>query len=482
MEATVASSQQYADHVPQHSTQTQHHQQQGGGRGSFHVLYTKHKTQKRKIWQDGRLAVQTHAVTLHAANPPPGGGDPALDTCVLQPAEMQALWQRTLTNLETEKFLVQVDGPWQGSGGVPPSWGTGSSNGSKAAPSVAMQKLLQRKFRKPAVKRPPPSTQPPAFLQQRKRPLQPGELQRTYFGPPSEQQQHPAPQQHPPMHQQRNTMYAQPCDPPPMHRHQHASNGPTFDTHRSAPEYLPTMNRQQPTPPRHQSQFYNTRGSQTWGQPQNAPPLSHDALSQRPPPFSGNRAVHIQNNPAPSSTPNVKSSYAPGAPTQNSDPPPYRQGWDTSNPVAPRGVVTRKGGDFVSNAFDPKGFYGEDGEEEEEEEEEDFCEQQMGPLLRQSSTVAARRNDEYAAPESFVNNATVEVADNDQNKALTTDDLLDLFGGDSTQAESVAEDSAKTQVHSANDVNAEPKIDASVEGNDDFVLPPPSESSDDEDD
>ena len=137
----------------------------------------------------------------------------------------------------------------------------------------------------------------------------------------------------------------------------------------------------------------------------------------------------------------------------------------------------------MSNAFDPNGFYGEDGEEEEEEEEEGFVEQytKFASLLHQPSNAAPRRNNEYAAPDSFAGSEPTTAgevdAGNSQNKALTTDDLLDLFGGDSTQAESTTEESKTAEIHPADPGDAAPKVD-----NDDFVLPPPSDSSDDEDD
>ena len=127
--------------------------------GTFHALYTKHKTQKHKIWQDGRLVLKSLVILLHQANPPPGAGDPVLDTVPLAPAQIQAIRQGQLTLLETEKFLLQVEGCWKGSSS---SWNTASR--ASSAPSAAMQKLMQRKFRKPATKRPPPpQSQQPAF-------------------------------------------------------------------------------------------------------------------------------------------------------------------------------------------------------------------------------------------------------------------------------------------------------------------------------
>jgi len=224
-------------------------------------------------------------------------------------------------------------------------------------------------------------------------------------------------------------------------------------------------NRQQPIPQhQHQSRFYDTRAPQSSGQSQNASPPSRTAPSP-PPLISGNCATPIQNHPATSSS--QLSSYAHSIPAQSSGPSSICQGWDNSNAVVSRVAPARKAGDFISNSFDPKGFYGEDGEEEEEESPD-----HMGTLLCESSNSALRRNDENAVPDALANRAPVEETkadDIDQNKALTTEDLLELFGGESTQAESTTKPFVKTT------------LDASIEDNDDFVLPPPSDSSDDED-
>ena len=116
-----------------------------------------YKTQdpKRKIWQDGRLILTSSAARqaiLHAAHPPPGGGDPALCQCELTPVEYQGLTQQQQqqhcssdTRLETERFLIQIEGPWVGN--------TGTSNSTthfnpKPAKLVSngMQKILKSKF------------------------------------------------------------------------------------------------------------------------------------------------------------------------------------------------------------------------------------------------------------------------------------------------------------------------------------------------
>lgn len=54
-------------------------------------LYTKHKTQKRRVWQDGRLVVTLQRATLYSATPLPGSGDPILDVCEVTPIQPQEL-------------------------------------------------------------------------------------------------------------------------------------------------------------------------------------------------------------------------------------------------------------------------------------------------------------------------------------------------------------------------------------------------------
>lgn len=135
----------------------------------FSCLYTKHKTQKRKVWNDGRLVVlQAHA-RLHDANPVPGSSDPVLDQCELSKEQRQVLLEKKDTVLEGEKFLIEVEGLWS-----PPSLLT-----MKTKPvNPKLSSLWKKKF-----KRPPPfcpeknlqETRNP-ILGKRKRPLQPGEL------------------------------------------------------------------------------------------------------------------------------------------------------------------------------------------------------------------------------------------------------------------------------------------------------------------
>ena len=165
-------------------------------------LYTKHKTQKRKIWKDGRLVLNANSsrAILHDANPPQGSGDPSLGECEITPCQLQAILrqyhdQNSDTNvgasttglLETERYLVEIEGPWTNN----PSVSVASAlhvpkrlpNGKK---SSTMKKVLTSKFQKPkSYVPPPPGTQRSRMeevLAKRRRPLQPGELVARHYG------------------------------------------------------------------------------------------------------------------------------------------------------------------------------------------------------------------------------------------------------------------------------------------------------------
>jgi hypothetical protein len=149
--------------------------------------------------------------------------------------------------------------------------------------------------------------------------------------------------------------------------------------------------------------------------------------------------------------------------------------------------------EFGPNAFDPKGFYGEDEEEEEEEEEEQdighgsYTAHHHSADLRPANEPPAFHSEEtlrahidQSPPDSrFTNDCHVPAelpttggqAAVTTNERLTTDDLLDLFGA-SSQGESIAEATEPKPVQE------EP---TAVAQTDDFALPPPSDSSDDED-
>lgn len=189
----------------------------------YAVLYTKHKSQKRKVWHDGKLVVpmpthvssssSIHRGILYPAVPTPGTGDGVLDEIEWSHHHCHSSVVMG-TRLETEQYLVEVQGPWVPSHTNPDNNNDhhDKNNGYPSrttVPSKGMQKLLRHKFRKPPTKLPdvPPAT---SFLHRRKRPLQPGELTKsqrysvpahvteptgTHSQPPSAP---PGPQQPPP--------------------------------------------------------------------------------------------------------------------------------------------------------------------------------------------------------------------------------------------------------------------------------------------
>eukprot|EP00980_Cylindrotheca_fusiformis_P019068 scaffold6433_cov125-Cylindrotheca_fusiformis.AAC.10 len=156
-------------------------QHRGLRQEQFACLYTKHKTQKRKVWNDGRLVLRCGIAALYDANPALGSSNPSLDQCELSNAHREALLQGKETRLEFENFLIEVDGIWRN----PPE--TSLSHTPVPLVSSSMQKLFGRKFQKPQSYIPPPPTLHKAnnlraILGKRKRPLQPGELIRLHHG------------------------------------------------------------------------------------------------------------------------------------------------------------------------------------------------------------------------------------------------------------------------------------------------------------
>ena len=161
-------------------------------------LYTKNKTQKRKIWQDGRLVLNTKSLkaVLHDATPPQGSGDPSLGECEITLGQAQAILQKYNvidndkveslrgTTLETERYLIEIEGPWTNVS--PSTLPTRSLNNGKNVISTSMKKLLTSKYKRPKSYIPPPpgiqTSRVETFLGKRRRPLQPGELIAKHYG------------------------------------------------------------------------------------------------------------------------------------------------------------------------------------------------------------------------------------------------------------------------------------------------------------
>ncbi|KAG7342248.1 DUF2439 domain containing protein [Nitzschia inconspicua] len=151
-------------------------------------LYTKHKTQKRKVWKDGRLVLTSNRAILHDANPVIGSADPSLDSCEVAPNQRQDLLQAPRgQTLEMEKFLVEVEGPWNAAAAAAvTTLPTTAHTLSKQVVSSSMQKVFKSKFQKPKPFVPSqPGSQPgrlQTILGKRRRPLQPGELVKMRYG------------------------------------------------------------------------------------------------------------------------------------------------------------------------------------------------------------------------------------------------------------------------------------------------------------
>jgi Protein of unknown function (DUF2439) len=152
----------------QHQTATRHQPAQ-----QFACLYTKHKTQKHKLWLDGRLVVSSSGiVTLYAADPAPGSGDPMLERLELTRSETDSLLR--LQPTESENYLITIEGPWT-------KRTTDQQKPGAPLVSSGMQKVLSKKFQKPSHKLPPPPIQTNREPK-RRRPMQPGELVQQYYG------------------------------------------------------------------------------------------------------------------------------------------------------------------------------------------------------------------------------------------------------------------------------------------------------------
>jgi hypothetical protein len=300
---TIMQQEQPQFHQQQHDDQTcesfshassSHQRQQ-----QYNCLFTKHLTQKRKKWLDGRLVVKGTRVTLYDANPALGASDFSLDECELGPKQRCGQLSSE-TKIQTEKHIIEVTGPWK----------CGGQQGIKRAPLISngMKKVMQNKFRivKMGTHAPPPQAQrkQASFLGKRRLPLQPGELERRYYGtqPPQQEQPNWNPPQQPSWNQNSPAQHLGfthqiPHPPPPLLA------------------YYPQQ--QQPPPP--QEQGWNPDHLQQ-------PPFAADFLGSQ---------SNLSWNPRQS------------APTDHQ----------------PQATSEKESTPFAANGFDPTNFYGEEEEE-----------------------------------------------------------------------------------------------------------------------
>lgn len=155
----------------------------------YTCLYTTQKTQKRKRWCDGKLSLNLDSkmARLYSIN----ANSSAIDTLELMPSQVRDIRSKAVEELEFEKHLVQVEDVWTEKGNSN-SFLPQQQQARMRTSSLGMQKLLKKKFIRPAAYIPSkPNIQDgmssmPALhknrLKNRKRPLQPGELVRMHYG------------------------------------------------------------------------------------------------------------------------------------------------------------------------------------------------------------------------------------------------------------------------------------------------------------
>lgn len=390
----------------------------------FACLYTKYKTQKRKVWQDGRLVLHASRARLFSATPVAGSTDPVLDECEITAMQRQNLAQSHEVQLETEKFLIQIEGPW-----IPPSRGSQPHNTTTSnAMSSNMQKLIQRKFQRPATYVPPPPAARANRLQvvlgKRRRPLQPGELERMHYGVSGGGGSEASTQ--PPL---------APCGAPPMtyhqqQEHQRAVPPQQSQTHPAARDFTTPVDTR-------------LEGFTGINQRQNLAPLAPDAPGNAllapdpyfitPPPnhgggYRGPNAVPLVQNAALARQQNAPRHSRPGSLK------------------------------FVSNEFSSTGYYGLDEEGEEDSEQpaagyrpfpppqqatrtstEDTVDDSEGPspfsLVGGSSSILLPPDEESNPHPQYQQAVTVSAAQQSTlgrpsapSRPRTTNELMALFG------------------------------------------------------
>jgi Protein of unknown function (DUF2439) len=425
----------------------------------FTCLYSKHKTQKRKTWLDGRLVVfGSGKVALHAACPPVGSGDPVLDQTELTRSQARAILDNHLQNMELEKYLITVDGPWM----PPPTSMTSTSNAIANIPvSNGMHKVLSTKFQKPAAIAPPPP--PPHWnttttttastttstmehwAKRRKQPLQPGELVRRYYYPSASPF---------PTATIATTATTEPHHfvPPPRH---------TIAPSSSSSSYVPTPQHcHSQWPQRRHESAANHYTRNNVATPIEAPPPPPPLHSYRGAPSSSTRDLESSSSHEYATTaPTFVERISPPAhslPSPDDLPAREQSSWTGMAAVQqPR----RDANSFVTNGFNTNSYYGEDFDDEDETDD-----QQPAPFHLQPTKVAQTTSHVLTVPESVpptghhrgTTNATTTV------EARSAADLLALFD--------VTSSSSSTQID-------ESEHNEMMGGADEYILPS-QESSD----
>lgn len=429
-------------------------------------LYTKHKTQKRKLWNDGRLVLQANRAVLYDAHPTPGSGDPALGECEISTSQREAIVRQLEVGLQTEQFLIQVEGPW-----VATTRLAGSSVPTKTV-SQGMKKVMNKKFKKPGKfipKHPSQDARNQRGVRQRA-PLQPGQLQRQYYGDAAVS----------------NVRQQVPLQPP-------------FPTARPQNAY------QQSYPPNHQRGQSTQYGASASGAPQGnwrAPnnesqrdPASSQfpqAPSTHPLPTEGFQGTAQHSMPNASFA--ITSTYTQPPPAALNPPqPPESHAASRSNP---RGCEPKHRNPFISNGFNAQSSYFGEEEESEDESDGNFAwNKPTAVQTRTHPTNSAPQPLSHTNQENQTENATTSEREDStgtdtaglphqsetaegpaSSEALSKTELLSLFGAGNQVASLSA--TSPTKDSESGEIQGVPQ-----EGNKkqfEFELPSASESSSDD--
>ena len=168
---------------------------------SYHCLYTKHKTQKRKVWIDGKITVNSTGIvtlfpvatsdsiigtscTSSSNTSVNNGGNAGIDSVAISMNDVQYIHNKSITNLEMEKFLVQIEDQYKENNIRSSNQNNNNNNINESLKSngkimsIGMQKLMKNKFKVPQKVYQYPSTVHQNDRGLKRRPLQPGEWMR----------------------------------------------------------------------------------------------------------------------------------------------------------------------------------------------------------------------------------------------------------------------------------------------------------------
>ena len=445
---------------------------------SYACLYTKHKTQKRKKWNDGKLIVNPsgliHLFPCAHDNTSiiQSSANATLDTLVVSLDQVNQLASGVVTDLEMDKFLIEIESEWKPQPIMTNSTNSRSSNAKTTGSNTntligkkrsnGMQKLLINKFRKPAKYIPKPNQQqhhPGSTTTTRKRPLQPGQYLRQFHGTNGNTNGYNGNVNANGYNQNgngnvngmnanRNYSHANHHHSIPGHSHHHASNNSTRTNNGNVSQH-------------NQNNGYG---------PQHGFGATTTAASPQ-------HAMQVQQQQP-----------------QN----PYQYVPTNTRPVAvrPQGVEKTRN-QFTSNDFDPNSFYDEDDNEEECHEQGDqktvlenhgentnalnwndcLEQQQQQQQHEEQSLQPPERN----VMETNTDTGTYRQHEQEQNDAtMTNSDLLQLFCGGGNDGMDTT-DTGKIENHDVMDMNDNGKTRVDDAGESDELDDADDRDADDDD-